>query len=271
MSENITPLIINACTGRMGKELLKAAISDPGTDVAAAIARETHPLLGTDIGYLIGANPQGVFVGSDLTSSLNGRRVLIDFSLPDHSIASLRNALVNLTPMVIGTTGFNEAQQIEIEQAAQYIPIVYAANYSVGVNSLISLVKQATKLLGQESDIEIFEAHHKYKKDAPSGTALALGHAAAEVLAKPLSDIAVENRQGERRQGDIGFSVMRAGDIVGTHEVVFALNGEMVTLRHEAQSRQCFAQGAIEAAKWLSVKKAGLYNMQDVLGISNNY
>ncbi|NVK22520.1 MAG: 4-hydroxy-tetrahydrodipicolinate reductase [Kangiellaceae bacterium] len=269
----MTPLIINACTGRMGKELLKAAISDPGTDVTAAIARETHPLLGTDIGYLIGANPQGVFVGSDVMASLNGqytnRRVLVDFSLPDHSMETLQKALVNLTPIVIGTTGFNETQQIEIEKAAQYIPIVYAANYSVGVNSLICLVKQATKLLGQESDIEIFEAHHKYKKDAPSGTALALAHAAAETMGKPLSEIAVENRQGERKSGDIGFSVMRAGDIVGTHEVVFALNGEMVTLRHEAQSRQCFAQGAINAAKWLCDKKAGLYNMQDVLGIKS--
>ena len=262
------PLVINACTGRMGKELLKAAISEPGVDIAAALARTEHPLLGTDIGYLIGANPQGVFIGSDLSESLNKRRVLIDFSLPEHSMRCLQQAVLSNTPVVIGTTGFSDQQRQLIQEAARTIPVVFAANYSLGVNSLLGLVKQASKLLSSKADIEIFEAHHRYKKDAPSGTALALGEAVAEPQGKQLSDIACWTRHGvteQREKGEVGFSVMRGGSIVGTHDVVFALDGEILTLRHEALSRECFAQGAIAAALWLHDKPAGLYDMEDVL------
>jgi 4-hydroxy-tetrahydrodipicolinate reductase len=267
-----THIVINAATGRMGKELLKATVDDQEAELASAVARSGHPMVGTDVAFLIGAEPQGVLIGDDLSQALNvdgSEKVVIDFSLPDYSIESLHKAVTTKTPVVIGTTGYSDEQLREIDQAAKIIPIVFAANYSIGVNSLIGLVKQATQLLGDKADIEIFEAHHKHKKDAPSGTALALGDAVAEEKGQKLTDIAEWARHGEspREQGKIGFSVMRAGDIVGTHDVVFALNGEMVTLRHEAQSRQCFASGAVTAAKWLLGKPAGLYSMQDVLGL----
>ena len=266
---NNTNIVINAATGRMGKELLQAAVADKDVTLAGAIARSGHPMVANDVAYLIGSEPQGVVITDDLSSQLNAETVLIDFSLPDYSIDSLERAVEASTPVVIGTTGYSEEQLKYIEQAAQSIPIVFAANYSVGVNSLIGLVKQAAELLGDKADIEVFEAHHKHKKDAPSGTALALGEAVAEVKGQNLNNIAEWARHGDspRQEGAIGFSVMRAGDIVGTHDVVFALNGEMVTLRHEAQSRQCFASGAVVAAKWLGGKPAGLYNMQDVLGL----
>lgn len=267
-----TQIIINAATGRMGKELLKATVYAQGAELVSAIARSGHPMVGTDVAFLIGTEPQGVFIGDDLSQALNAsenEKVVIDFSLPDYSIESLHKAVAAQTPVVIGTTGYSEEQLGEINQASQSIPIVFAANYSIGVNSLIGLVKQATQLLGDKADIEIFEAHHKHKKDAPSGTALALGDAVAAEKGQKLTDIAEWARHGEspRQEGKVGFSVMRAGDIVGTHDVVFALNGEMVTLRHEAQSRQCFASGAVTAAKWLINKPAGLYDMQDVLGL----
>ena len=270
---NTVELIINAATGRMGKALLQATMNDAEVKLNAAIARAGHPMVGSDVAFLIGTEPLNIDVSDNLekvlsSNSLN-QKVLIDFSLPDYSILSLQQAVSARVPMVIGTTGYSPEQLETIKQAAQSIPIVLAANYSVGVNSLIGLVKQATQLLGEMADIEIFEAHHKHKKDAPSGTALALGDAVAEEKGQKLEDIAEWTRHGEapRKEGSIGFSVVRAGDIVGTHEVVFALNGEMVTLRHEAQSRQCFASGAVIAAKWLSKQGAGLYNMQDVLGL----
>lgn len=269
---NTTQIIINAATGRMGKELLQAAVGDPEAKLVAAVARSGHPMVGTDVAFLIGSEPQEILVGDNLEQALSGgteQTVMIDFSLPDYSIRSLQQAVDTKTPVVIGTTGYSDEQLKQIDGAAKSIPIVLAANYSIGVNSLIGLVKQATKLLGDKADIEIFEAHHKHKKDAPSGTALALGEAVAEEKGHKLNDIAEWARHGDvpRKDGAVGFSVLRAGDIVGTHDVVFALNGEMVTLRHEAQSRQCFASGAVTAAKWLKDKSAGLYNMQDVLGL----
>lgn len=263
------PIIVNACTGRMGKELVQAVLADDGAELTSAIARSGHPMVGTDVAFLVGSEPQGVFIGEELAAAVSANKVVIDFSLPDYSIESLNKAVQSQAAMVIGTTGYSDQQLEQIHEAAKHIPVILAANYSIGVNSLIGLVKQATQLLGDKADIEIFEAHHKHKKDAPSGTALALGEAVAEQKNQKLNDIAEWARHGEspRKEGNIGFSVMRAGDIVGTHDVVFALNGEMVTLRHEAQSRQCFASGAVVAAKWLQGKPAGLYGMQDVLGL----
>ncbi|NVJ65499.1 MAG: 4-hydroxy-tetrahydrodipicolinate reductase [Gammaproteobacteria bacterium] len=261
----MTSIIINAATGRMGKELLTSAVSDAGCVVAAAMARENHPLIGSDIGYLIGANPQGKLLIYDYAEAFQAGEVIIDFSLPAHSMATLEQAVKAQRPMVIGTTGFSDQQLTQIHEAAQTIPIMLSANYSLGVNALLALARQTTQLLGTQSDIEIFEAHHKHKIDAPSGTALAIGEAIAETQGKKLNDIAQYERSGKREAGEIGFSVMRAGEIIGTHEVIFALNGELLTLKHEAQSRQCFAQGAIEAAKWLVKQPAGLYDMQKLL------
>ncbi len=261
----ITSIIVNAATGRMGKELLTSVVSDAESVIAGAMARENHPLLGTDVGYLIGANPQNKSLSCNYKEAFTDGEIMIDFSLPEHSIETLKKAVVAGKPVVIGTTGFNDEQLELIKQASQSIPIMLSANYSLGVNSLIQLAKQATQLIGDDSDIEIFEAHHKHKIDAPSGTALAIGEAIADTKGKPLSDIAAHDRSGKRQSGDIGFAVMRAGEIIGTHEVTFALNGELVTLKHEAQSRKCFADGAIAAAKWLVTQTSGLYSMQDLL------
>ncbi|WP_251358412.1 4-hydroxy-tetrahydrodipicolinate reductase [Kangiella sp. TOML190] len=266
-------LIINAATGRMGKELVASAVSDADVKVSGALARPNHPLQGTDIGYLIGANPQGTHITDDLSAALDsdlaGQQLLIDFSLPDYSLACLRMALKSKTPMVIGTTGFSSEQQLEIEAAAQQIPIMQASNYSLGVNTLIQLAVEATRILGKQADIEIFEAHHKHKIDAPSGTALSIGEAIASSQGKKLDEIKTLQRAGERTEGEIGFSVMRAGEIVGTHEVTFALDGELMSIKHQAQSRQCFAQGAIQAAKWLFQQdlqgEKGLFSLQDML------
>lgn len=264
-----TALIINAATGRMGKELLTSVVSDSETVIAAALARENHPLLGTDVGFMIGANPQGTKLSDNRKEALLGGEVMIDFSLPEHSIETLRMAAEANTPVVIGTTGFSEEQLEEIKQLAHSIPVMLAANYSLGVNLLIQLAQQATKALSGKADIEIFEAHHKHKIDSPSGTALAIGDAIAEAQDKKLNEIMVLDRSGKRKNGDLGFSVMRAGEIIGTHEVTFALNGELMTLRHEAQSRQCFAQGAVEAAKWLKKQQTnggkGLFSISDML------
>ncbi len=264
----IHSIIINAATGRMGKELIQAVVSDTDSVVAAALAREDHPLIGSDIGYMVGANPQNKLLSSDLESALLSANVLIDFSLPDHSISTLLQAEKNNTPVLIGTTGFDAEQLAIIEKTATSIPVMLASNYSLGVNSLIHLVTQATKLLSDKADIEIFEAHHKHKIDSPSGTAISIGQAIAETQGKNLDEIAAYERSGKRKTGDIGFAVMRGGEIIGTHEVTFALNGELVSLRHEAQTRQCFAQGALTAAKWLVQQSAGLYNMQNMLNSS---
>ncbi len=267
----ITSIVINAATGRMGKELLTTVVSDAATVISAAMARENHPLIGTDIGYIIGANPQGKLLGANYNEAFQEGEVLVDFSLPEHSMGILQLAQQAKIPMVIGTTGFTNEQLELIEQASKNIPIMLSANYSLGVNALINLVQQATKLLGEQADIEIFEAHHKHKIDAPSGTALTIGDAIATSQGKSLGDIAQFERSGERKAGEIGFSVMRAGEIVGTHDVTFALNGELLSIKHEAQSRQCFAQGAIEAAKWLAKQSEGLYSMQDMLQNREKY
>lgn len=265
----LIPIIINAATGRMGKSLISTVIGDAEATLVAAMARSNHPLLGSDVGYLVGANPQNLALQDNFDQALVKTAVIIDFSLPDFSMEILEQAMATKTPMVIGTTGFSDAQYGQIQQASRSIPIVLSANYSIGVNSLIRIVKMASNLLGDAADIEIFEAHHKHKVDSPSGTALAIGEAIAAEKGKPLSKLAVYDRSGQRKAGDIGFSVMRAGEIVGTHEVLFALDGEVLTIKHEAQSRQCFAEGAITAAKWLfgrhQAGETGLFSMADLL------
>lgn len=270
----ITPIIINAATGRMGKSLISAVIGDAGSELLSAMARANHPLLGTDVGYLVGANPQNLLLQNNFENAITQAAVIIDFSLPDFSMETLEQAVATKTPMVIGTTGFSQSQLARVADAARSIPIMLSANYSIGVNSLIKLVKMATNLLGEGSDIEIFEAHHKHKIDAPSGTALAIGEAIAQEKGQSLNTLAVYDRSGQRNSGDIGFSVMRAGEIVGIHEVVFALAGEIVTIKHEAQSRQCFAEGALSAAKWLFALhdkgQTGLFTMADLLNARIN-
>ena len=262
-------VVIAGCTGRMGHALLDGVIADRDLALHAALDRADSPLLGRDAGEPLG-KVTGVTVSHDIAAALQGADVLIDFTRPDASLqylAACRHAGVSL---VIGTTGFSAEQKAEIETASRDIAIVFAPNMSVGVTLLISLVQAAAKVLAEGYDIEIIEAHHRHKVDAPSGTALRLGEAAASALGHSLAECAVYGREGvtgERNANTIGFATVRGGDVVGDHTVLFAGTGERVELTHKASSRATFALGALRAAKYLAGKAAGLYDMQDVLGL----
>jgi 4-hydroxy-tetrahydrodipicolinate reductase len=198
--------------------------------------------------------------------------VYIDFTLPDACMDNLAWCVANKKPIVIGTTGLSKAQLAKIDDAALHIPVVFAANMSVGVNLLVNLLKTAAKVMGESSDIEIWEAHHRFKKDAPSGTALMLGQAIADELDRDLDKVSVYGREGdtgERDRETIGFATIRAGDIVGEHTAMFADIGERIEITHKASSRLTFAKGAVRGALWLKGKDVKLYDMQDVLGLKN--
>jgi len=260
-------IVIAGCSGRMGHALLDAVLHAPELRLHAALDCAD---IGRDAGELVGA-PCGVKISADVATALQGANVLVDFTRPEASmdyLAACRQAGVAL---VLGTTGFSAAQKAEIEAAARDIPIVFAPNMSVGVTLLINLVEAAAKVLAQGYDIEVIEAHHRHKVDAPSGTALRLGEAAAAALGRDLAQCAVYGREGvtgERDPSTIGFATVRGGDIVGDHTVLFAGTGERVELTHKASSRATFAIGALRAAQFLAGKKNGLYDMRDVLGLS---
>jgi 4-hydroxy-tetrahydrodipicolinate reductase len=262
-------IIIAGSTGRMGHALLEATINDPELKLHAALDRADCPQLNKDAGELFGA-PCGTRITSDTASALTGAHVLVDFTRPEPSLAYLEACRQAGVGMVIGTTGFTPAQKDIIAAAAQDIPVVFAPNMSVGVNLLINLVQSAARVLSEGYDIEIIEAHHRHKVDAPSGTALRLGEAAAAALGRDLATCAVYGREGvtgERDPSTIGFATVRGGDVVGDHTVLFAGIGERIELTHKASSRATFALGAMRAAKFLASKKNGLYDMQDVLGL----
>lgn len=262
-------IVIAGSTGRMGHALLEAAAGDPELQLHAALDRADCPQLGRDAGELFGA-ACGVKLTADLDHALQGADVLVDFTRPEPSLVYLEACRRAGVGMVIGTTGFSPAQKETIAAAAREIPVVFAPNMSVGINLLINLVQAAAKVLAQGYDIEIIEAHHRHKVDAPSGTALRLGEAAAEALGRDLAKCAVYGREGvtgERDPATIGFATVRGGDVVGDHTVLFAGIGERVELTHKASSRATFALGALRAAKWLAGRKNGLYDMRDVLGL----
>ncbi len=254
-------------TGRMGRANIQAIIQDEEISLGSVQARATSSLMGCDAGELAGLGKLGVAV----TASLEPQAVdvVIDFTLPETLSANLEWCIKHQKPIVIGTTGLDDSQMQQIRDAAQQIPVVWAANMSVGINLLLNLVKQASEVLGDTADIEIIEAHHRHKIDAPSGTAVVLGKTVADALGRDLSKCAVYGREGntgEREQNTIGFATVRGGDVVGDHTVLFADEGERVELTHKASSRLTFAKGAVRAAKWLSRQSAGLYGMSDVLG-----
>jgi 4-hydroxy-tetrahydrodipicolinate reductase len=262
-------VVIVGSSGRMGHALLESTLADPELRLHAALDRAECPQLGRDAGELFGA-PCGVRVSADLQAALRGADVLVDFTRPEPSLAYLDACRKAGVGMVIGTTGFSAAQKQAIAEAAIDIPVVFAPNMSVGVNLLINLVQSAAKVLAEGYDIEIIEAHHRHKVDAPSGTALRLGEAAAAALGRSLEQCAVYGREGvtgERDPATIGFATVRGGDVVGDHTVLFAGIGERVELTHKASSRATFALGALRAAKFLSGRKSGLFDMQDVLGL----
>ena len=261
-------IAVTGVAGRMGRALVQATAELPDADMAltAAVHKPGSSVLGVDAGELVGVGSLGIPICGDLSEC--DFDVLIDFTLVGPTLENLRYCLVNKKAMVIGTTGFNADQKREIEEAAQDIPIVFAPNMSIGVNLCFHLLQQAAAVLGDDADIEIIETHHRNKLDAPSGTALRMGEVVADALGRDLAECAVYGRQGisEVRDRDtIGFATVRAGDVVGDHTVLFATEGERVEITHKSSSRMTYARGSLRAARWLSGKSRGLYDMQDVL------
>lgn len=254
--------------GKMGKTLLEACAEAEGIELSVATEREGSSLVGVDSGELAGLGSNGVIITDSLDKAEQDFDVLIDFTRPEPTLKHLAWCVDNKKSMVIGTTGFTDDEKAQITKAAESIPIVFAPNFSVGVNLTLKLLETAAKVLGDDVDIEIIEAHHRHKVDAPSGTALAMGEVIADTLDRNLSECAVYGREGhtgERDRKTIGFETIRAGDIVGEHTVYFAGIGERVEISHKASSRMTFAKGAVRSAAWLQQHSSGLFDMQDVL------
>jgi 4-hydroxy-tetrahydrodipicolinate reductase len=269
----LTRVAIAGAAGRMGQALLEATLADPALTLAAALDVPGSPAAGRDAGERFG-RATGVIVGADVGAAVRAADVLIDFTRPEGTLAHLAACARHGTGAVVGTTGFSDAQKSQLAEIAQAIPIVFAPNMSVGVSVLLKLVETAARQLGSAYDIEIVEMHHRHKIDAPSGTALLLGEAAARGAGHPLPECAVYARDGvtgERKSGTIGFATLRGGDVVGDHAVIFAGTGERVELVHKAGSRQNFAAGALRAAHYVAgrrlARQPGLADMQDVLGL----
>jgi 4-hydroxy-tetrahydrodipicolinate reductase len=265
-------IAITGAAGRMGKTLVEAVYQSGGLSVSAAIERTGSSVIGVDAGDLAGIGEIGVPVIEDITTAPEFD-VLIDFTRPDVTIANLAACRLRGSAIVIGTTGFSDSQKAEIAAASKEIGVVFAPNMSVGVNVCLKLLETAAKVLGDDVDVEVIEAHHRHKIDAPSGTALRMGEVVAEALGRDLKDCAVYGREGqtgERKRKTIGFETIRAGDIVGDHTVLFAGDGERIEITHKASSRMTFAGGALRAAEWLMKHEAGLFDMQDVLGLNTD-
>ena len=266
----MTRIAINGAGGRMGRALIEACRDDDTAALEAAIERPDSSLVGVDAGEMAGLGRLGVAVGDGLEALGDGFDVLIDFTAPSATMASLAHCRDHGRKLVIGTTGLDAAQKQAITAAAGEVAIVFAPNMSVGVNLTFKLAEIAARVLGDSVDIEIVEAHHRHKVDAPSGTALRLGEVVAEALGRDLAECAVYGREGHtgpRDRTTIGFETIRAGDIVGEHTVLYAATGERVEITHRATSRMTFARGAVRAANWLAGKERGLFDMQDVLGL----
>ena len=259
---------IAGCSGRMGRVLLECVMKADDLELHAAMEHATNEHLGADASEFGGA--RGVKVSADVAAALKGADVLIDFTRPEGTLHHLEVCQQLGVHMVIGTTGFNAQQKAQLGAAAQKIGVVFAPNMSVGVNLVFKLLETASRVLEKGYDIEIIEAHHRHKVDAPSGTALGMGEVIAKTLGRDLSQCAVYGREGvtgERDPSTIGFATVRGGDIVGDHTVLFAGTGERVEITHKASSRATFAIGALRAARFLKRSGAGLYDMQDVLDL----
>jgi len=262
-------IAIVGSSGRMGRALIEALNQAPDMRLAAALERVGSPLLGKDAGELVGA-PCGTLITDNASLALQGTQALIDFTRPEATLVHIALCRKHKTNIVIGTTGFTLEQKQVIQDASRDIGIVFAPNMSVGVNIVFKLLEQAAKVLAEGYDIEIIEAHHRHKVDAPSGTALRMGEVVADALGRDLAECAVYGREGvtgERNPSTIGFATVRGGDIVGDHTVLFAGIGERIEISHKASSRATFAMGALRAARFLAGQGAGLYDMQDVLDL----
>ena len=261
---------ITGASGRMGRALLEAVTNAEGMMVAAAIERPGSSVIAADAGEVAGIGKLNVPIVDELRAVITDIDVLIDFTHPSVTLGNLETCRKAGKRIVIGTTGFSDEEKQQISRAAQDIGIVFAPNMSVGVNLCFKLLDLAARIMGDEVDIEIIEAHHRHKVDAPSGTALRMGEVVADALGRNLKDCAVYGREGqtgERDRHTIGFETIRAGDIVGEHTVMFADIGERVEITHKASSRMTFAKGAARAAAWLMEQQGGMFDMQDVLGL----
>ena len=276
MSEQVNNKSINVgvigAGGRMGRMLIEAVQNNPQTTLKAAIERQGSSLVGADAGEVAAIGHLNVQIVDDLAAVINDIDVLIDFSLPDATEKNMQVCAEHNVAMVIGTTGFSEQQEQVLAKASEKITIVYAGNYSTGVNLSLKLLGMAAKAFGNDADVEIIEAHHKHKIDAPSGTAYMMAEAVAEARGQNLKDVAIYGREGqtgERESGTIGIHAVRGGEIVGDHTVMFIADGEVVEITHRARARMTFAAGAVRAATWVVEQEVGQYNMQDVLGLSD--
>jgi 4-hydroxy-tetrahydrodipicolinate reductase len=258
-----TSICVNAATGKMGQQIIHQIATSQKAELSSAFCRSAHPFFSKDV-----HGSSHVQYTDSMKSGLLASQVVIDFSLPSVSLELIKNAAETKTPILIGTTGFSKEQLLIIKKASKSVPILLAPNTSIGVNVTFALLEQAARLLNDEANIEIIEAHHKHKLDAPSGTALKMAEVICDATDSNLEERAVYSRNDssqERTENEIGFSVIRAGEIIGEHKVMFALNNEIISIEHKAQSRTCFAEGAIKAAVWLAKQKNGFYSMQDFL------
>ncbi|ATJ81158.1 4-hydroxy-tetrahydrodipicolinate reductase [Halomonas beimenensis] len=268
----MTRIAIVGVAGRMGRTLINAVQQDPDASLGAGIVEPGSSLAGADLGELAGQGRLGVKAADSLAAVVDDFDVLIDFTAPEVTLANLAFCAEHGKRIVIGTTGLDDAQQATLDGYRDRVPMVFAPNMSVGVNLTLKLLETAARALGDEGyDIEVIEAHHRHKVDAPSGTALKMGEVVAEALDRNLKDHGVFERVGQcgpRTAEEIGFATVRAGDIVGEHTVMFATEGERIEITHKASSRMTFAKGAVRAARWVAERPAGRYDMQDVIGLN---
>ena len=261
---------VTGAGGRMGKTLIEALSLSSEAELTVALERPDSSLIGVDSGELAGIGRNNVLLSSELTSLADQFDVLIDFTVPQATVANAAWCANHNKRLVVGTTGFTAQQRTEVESMGEQSALCIASNYATGVNLCFKLAEMAASVLGDEVDIEVIEAHHRHKVDAPSGTALSLGEAVAKPLGRDLAEVAVYGREGQtgvRERETIGFATVRGGDVVGDHTVLFAAEGERIEITHKASSRMAFARGAVRAAAWLGAKERGLFDMQDVLGL----
>jgi len=266
----LTRIAVTGAAGRMGKMLIEALALSSEAELSAAIVLPGSSLIGSDAGELAGIGANGVVVCGNLAEKTDSFDVLIDFSAPDATLANAVLCAEYGKGIVVGTTGFTVEEEQALLDYQKQIAMCKAANFSTGVNVCLNLLQKAAETLGDDYDVEIYEAHHRHKVDAPSGTALAMGESVAEGLNRDLRSVAIYGREGQtgaREKETIGFATVRGGDIVGDHTVMFLGDGERVEITHKATSRMSFARGAVRAAAWLSSKSTGLYEMRDVLGL----
>ncbi len=274
MTQSTTPIALLGVSGRMGRTLLTGIESSSDLQLSGALDSPDSRWVNQDAGSLVGPSAAGIMITADPSVAIRGALAAIAFALPQGTPAIVEACAAAKCPLVLGTTGHHAEQMVAIDAAAKQIPIVMASNFSLGVNLLFKLAELAAEVLNADYDAEIFEAHHRNKKDAPSGTALSIGEAVAKGRDTTLQTAAVYARHGVssenggvRERGKIGFSVLRAGDIVGDHTLTFAGPGERIELTHRADDRMAFASGALHAARWVQGRMPGLYSMQDVLGL----